>query len=482
MSLHNSTGPTSSQELIDNYPFLIDNLGMLEQLIKRGPGQTVAFITRPEAKLLAETMVAFANADGGTILLGVTSEGGVVDYLTDEDVEAQLVQAMIMCRPPVVTEWEQRELPAGIVVALKVMRSPELHALSDGRVLIRSGRENKPPSGEVIRHLAATKSSGDFESEPIEGATLVDLSKEVLDEYLKLRQEHGGPPLRGTLQDHLVEIGAMVEDGTPTVAGLLLFGKYPQAFLPQSGIVFVKFLGKEARGRDGMAGYGRRVEITGPLARMIERAWNVINEEMQVEAIVDGLRRKEVPEYPPFSLREALVNSVCHRDYRLTGRRVEIRMYENRLEVISPGGLPGYITLDNIVEEHFSRNPRIVAGLFQWGYIEELGLGIDRMIEEMLEYGHSAPDFEAKPYSFTVRLHNIRERRPEPLRWPTNMNERQMRAMSFVEERGRITNRDYRQVCPDVNPETLRLDLVDLVDKGLLLKIGDKKGTYYILK
>jgi ATP-dependent DNA helicase RecG len=347
--------------------------------------------------------------------------------------------------------------------------------------LIRVGAQNKPMGGEAIRHLAATKSSGDFESEPVAGATLVDLDKAVLDEYMRLRAERGHRASTGTLQDHLVDIGAMIEDGTPTVGGLLLFGKHPQTFLPQSGLIFVKFLGKEARGRDGLAGYGRRVEIEGPAARIIERAWQVVNEEMRVEAVVNGLRREEVPEYPRFAVREALVNAVCHRDYRLSGRRVEIRMYDDRLELISPGGLPGYITLDNIVDEHFSRNPRLVAGLFQWGYIEELGLGIDRMIEEMLQHGHAPPNFEAKPYSFTVRLHNTLERSPAT-RWQSNMNERQLRAMSLIDQQGRITNRDYRQLCPDVNPETLRLDLVDLVDKGLLLKIGDKKGTYYILK
>jgi ATP-dependent DNA helicase RecG len=457
-------------------------MSMLEQLLQRGPGQSIEFIAHPEARLLAETMVAFANTDGGTILLGVNTRGQVVDYLTDDDVEGQLLRAMVMCRPPVVTEWEQYQHPKGVVVALKIARSPELHALVDGRVLIRAGAYNKPPGGEVIRHLAATKSSGDFEAESVAGATLADMDKAVLDEYMRLRQERGERPLRGTLQDHLVDIGAMQEDGTPTVAGILLFGKQPQTFLPQSGIIFVKFYGKEARGRDGLAGYGRRVEIDGPLARMIERAWNITVEEMQTEAIVEGLRRKEMPEYPRFAVREALVNAVCHRDYRLSGRRVEIRMFSDRLEVISPGGLPGYITLDNIVEEHFSRNPRLVAGLFQWGYIEELGLGIDRMIEEMLEHGHTAPDFEAKPYAFTVRLHNIRERSPALQRWPTNMNERQMKALSYMEANGRITNREYRQICPGVNAETVRLDLADMVDKGLLLKIGEKKGTYYILK
>ncbi|MDX1524554.1 MAG: ATP-binding protein, partial [Anaerolineae bacterium] len=457
------------------------NLAMLKELIKRGPGQLAAFMATPDADLLAETMVAFANADGGTIFIGLDEQGAVQDYLASDAAETSLVKALVRCRPPVVTHWEQHELPKGVVVALKIDRSPELHALADGRVLIRAGRENRPLGGEAIPHLAATKSSGDFEGEPVTGATLVDLDKDLLDEYLSRRKERGTPLPVGTLQDHLVEIGAMTEDGTPTVTGMLLFGKHPQTFLPQSGLIFVKFHSKEARGRDGLAGYGRRVEVEGSLARVIERAWSVITDEMRVEAVVTGLKREERPEYPHFAVREALVNAVCHRDYRLSGRRVEVRMYEDRLEVISPGGLPGFITLDNIVEDHFSRNPRVVSGLFQWGYIEELGLGIDRMIEEMLEHGHPAPDFEAKPYSFTVRLHNVLERRPE-VHWSTNMNERQMRVMALVERQGRVTNREYRQICPDVNPETLRLDLADLVEKGLLLKIGEKKGTYYILK
>ncbi|MEJ5199081.1 MAG: ATP-binding protein, partial [Anaerolineae bacterium] len=183
-------------------------------------------------------------------------------------------------------------------------------------------------------------------------------------------------------------------------------------------------------------------------------------------------------------VREALVNAVCHRDYRLTGRRVEIRQFDDRLEVTSPGGLPGYITLDNIVEEHFSRNPRLVNGLFEWGYIEQLGLGIDRMIEEMVQAGHPQPEFKATPYSFTVILRRnvapvARRAIPE---WATGMNERQIRAIQYLQETGRITNREYHELCPDVSAETLRLDLNDLVEKGLLMKIGDKKGTYYILK
>jgi ATP-dependent DNA helicase RecG len=372
----------------------------------------------------------------------------------------------------------------GTVYALKVARSAELHSLQDGRVLVRMGTEIHPLGGDQIRQLAATKSSGDYELEAVPGATRDDLDEAVIAEYIEKRQVRHKKTFSGTPDEALREIGALDSQNKPTVAGMLLFGKNPQQYIHQSGFVFVKFIGTEPRGEDGLAGYGRREEITGPLARVIERAWQVIYEEMAMGAVVKGLEREEITEYPPFAVREALVNAVCHRDYRLRGRRIEVRMYSDRMELISPGGLPGFITVDNLVEEHFSRNPRIVAGLFQWGYIEELGLGIDRMIEEMVQRGHQPPKFKDQPHSFTVTLFNARERKAAPAggAWSKSMNERQARALTYIKDRGSITNRDYREICPDVSPETLRLDLTDLVDRGILLKIGAKKGTYYILK
>jgi ATP-dependent DNA helicase RecG len=218
---------------------------------------------------------------------------------------------------------------------------------------------------------------------------------------------------------------------------------------------------------------------------------------MRVGAIVKGLEREEVLEYPEFAVREALVNAVCHRDYRMRGRRIEVRKYADRMEIISPGGLAGFITLDNIIEEHFSRNPRLVQGLFQWGYIEELGLGVDRMIEDMVAAGHPSPKFNATPYNFTVTMSNVKERRATPnisINLPSadaqvtttsgtmTVNERQARAIQYIRDHGRITNRDFQTICPNVTPETLRTDLSDLVEKNVLMRVGEKKGTYYIIK
>jgi ATP-dependent DNA helicase RecG len=444
------------------------------------PGQRLILLPEADPALLAENLVALANSEGGLIILGMESDGRLAGPIWEEEAEEALRLAAGMCSPPVPSRSGSTDIADGRLVTIDVSRSTLLHSLADGRVLVRSGQENRPLGGPDIGRLAASKSSPDFETESVAGASQDDFDSEILDEYMSKRESRGVSKI-GPLSTFLFEVGAVDSQGQPTVAGILLFGANPQAFMPQSGIVFVKFPGKEPRAEEGSAGYGRRAEFTGPVARLVERAWNVIWEEMRVGAVVSGLQRQELTEYPPFAVREALVNAVAHRDYRIRGRRIEVRMYSDRLEIISPGDLPGYITVDNIVEEHYSRNPLLVHGLFQWGYIEELGLGIDRMIEEMVQAGHEPPQFKATPYSFTVALSNVRQRAAVP-KWTRNMNDRQVRALNYVRDNGSITNREYRMICSGVTAETLRLDLVDLVERGLLLKIGAKKGTYYIQK
>jgi ATP-dependent DNA helicase RecG len=452
-------------------------------LEKPEQGPRVAFLEKADSDVIAETLVAFANTEGGTIIFGLKEDGEPASKKIEaQTLEKALKAADTACNPPVVVgTWEQIESEKGTLFTLRVPRSIELHALSDGRVLIRSGVKNRPLGGQEILKLASAKSTGDYELEVVPGATMDDFSNKIITEYLTKRAERTKRPYNGKIADLMKEIGAVNDEGKATVSGILLFAEYPQHWLPQSSVVFAKFVGKTPRGENGLAGYTRREELTGPLPRLIENSWNLIWSEMAVSAVVKGLEREETYEYPQFAVREAIVNAICHRDYRLKGRRIEIRMYSDRLEVISPGGLPGFITVENIVDEHFSRNPRIVNGLFQWGYIEELGLGIDRMMEVMQQAGHKPPYFDARPYSFAVTLYNERERQKPP-EWARNTNHRQARALQYIREHGSITNREYRSLCQGVSAETLRLDLADMVEQGILLKVGSKKGTYYILK
>ena len=476
------------------------------RLTVTGEGSRLAFLPAADADLIAENMVAFANTEGGIIVVGLHADGAPAAAIAGHELDRALKQADGLYSPPVVIEnWEEAIVEATVrrgasatdgdngaragpaiserasAFAIRVPRSTELHALADGRVLIRSGKVNRPLGGQEIQRLASAKNTGDFETEAVPGATMDDFSRVMIDEYLDKRAERSKRPQNGEANRLLAEIGAITADGRPTVCGLLLFSEYPQRWLPQSSVVFAKFVGKTPRGESGLAGYSRREEVIGPVPRLIESTWNLVWSEMAISAVVKGLEREETFEYPQFAVREALVNAICHRDYRLRGRRIEVRMFSDRLEVISPGGLPGFITVENIKEEHFSRNPRLVGGLFHWGYIEELGLGIDRMIEVMEQAGHSPPKFDARPYSFALALHNERAQPALP-EWSRDTNPRQARALQYIRETGSITNREYRSLIQAVSSETLRLDLVDLVDKGILTRVGAKKGTYYVLR
>jgi ATP-dependent DNA helicase RecG len=454
-------------------------------ILHQKPGPQWAFVPHADAEEIAQTLVAFANSEGGTLCLGVGADGRLGTIFTPEEAADALMSAQRICRPPVPTQWQQEQVPGGAIVILRIDRGGEVHSLNDGRILVRKGAENAQADGAELDRLLAARPTGDFETQAVTGATREDLDEDVIVDYLEKRQARNPRHTILPKDKLLQQIGALSEDLTPTVSGMLLFGKEPQLFLPQSRAIFVKFADTGPRGPEGSFGYGRREEFLGPLPAIIDRAWRVIWEEMDKRSTVRGLQRQEETEYPSSAVREALVNAVAHRDYRLTGRSIEIRMYTDRMEVTSPGGLPAHITVDNIVEEHYSRNPRLVNGLYQWGYIEELGLGVDRMIEDMLKAGHPPPIFEAKTHRFTVTLHNTRDQaRAMQMGQPGEgtMNERQMKALEYIQRNGSITNSDYRLICPQVGPETLRLDLADLVARGVLLKIGDKRGTRYIMK
>ena len=436
---------------------------------------------------MAETILAFANSDGGTLVLGISGSGELGQIFAEDEVESALQSALSQCRPPVHTEWQHEQLRGHSIVALSVPRSGEVHTTADGRVLVRKGSQNRPIEQSDIDKLMSARPASEFELQSVPGSSREDFDETVIDSYIEQRQKRN--PRHAVMSKNrlLQQIGAMTVDEIPTVNGLLLFGREPQLFLPQARATFVKFADVQPRKSDGGFGYGRREELIGPLPDIIERANRIIWEEMDKKASVttvgsNALRRREVTEYPTLAIREALVNAVAHRDYRITGRGIEIRMYSDRLEITSPGGLPAHITIDNIVEEHYSRNPRIVNGLYQWGYIEELGLGVDMMIEDMINSGHLPPEFDAKGHRFTVIFYNSKDSAQMLMQWEQNMNERQIKAAEYVQRHNSITNREYRDLCPHVGAETLRLDLADLVKKGVLLRIGEKRGTRYILK
>jgi len=444
----------------------------------------LAYLPDPDARTLAETIVALANASGGTIIVGL-DELGQFNSFASEDLGPVLERALSLCQPRFgeaeLPRWYYEQVPQGQIAEIVVRPTPYQMSVEGREVYVRSGRDNVRLALEQVARGRSLEAPADFEDQSVPGATLDDLDDEIIEEYRQNRIRRGPRGESFTRIELLRDAGAVDAAGRPTSAGILLFGRNPQLYFAQVGIVVVRFRGTSLReAAKGPERYSRRLEVVGPAPRLIERTWQALYEEIHLSSVTNGLAREERYEYPLEAVREAVVNAVCHRDYALPGQRIEIRLFDDHMEITSPGRLPGHITLDNLLDEHYSRNPRLVRGLFYWGYIEELGQGIDIIVDAMRREHHPPPEFGEGARSFTVILSNQIDRLEAE--YGEDLNARQLMALRYLKENEHISNREYRQLCPDVTAETLRLDLRDLVTRGIILQVGSKRGTYYVLK
>ncbi len=453
--------------------------------LRADQGPTLAFLPDlANPRRLAETLVALANAHGGTVVIGVNTAGRPSGIASPREAQDRTVAAALQADPPLVLPLPEIVTVDGVDVCVVHVPPGLSHAYSlKGQYLTRTGKENRPLTTPELRALLLARGTVSFESLPA-----MDARPEDLDEVLAARYLERLPGLAATsLTAALLARGCLKATGpgdaatVPTYAGLLLFGRNPQQFLPSAEIIAVRYAGAT------MGDEFVREDIQGTLPQQIRRAEAFIAANVRRGMRIRSFTREEVPEYPLAVAREAVVNAVAHRDYSVRGDSIRLLMFSNRLEVYSPGRLPGHVTLDNLLTERFSRNEVIVQVLSDLGFIERLGYGIDRMIAAMQEAGLPAPRFEETAAGFRVTLYGhgdgLVSAAPQEQRWGNLLlNPRQEQAMAYVAEHGRITNSAFQALCPDVSPETIRRDLADLVDKDLLMKIGEKRATYYIMK
>lgn len=464
------------------------------QLIKGGRGGRLDwFGEQPQTQPVAETMTAMANSQGGVILLGVTGPTGTILGVRNasEAVDTAL-QAALSIDPPLIIPLPQvirlngkplvmMSIPAGM---------PHVYAL-EGRYLHRKGSENALLRADELRRLIMGRGEASFETEAARGAALADLDWDRARAYAANLSGIG----ETTAEQLLIKRGCLVDEGgllRPTNAGILLFGRDPQRFIRGADITAVRFAGETMSDRFS------RQDIAGTLPDQIRRA-----EMFLVDHLRKGVQlgstmvRDESFEYPMEAARELVVNAVAHRDYRISGDGIRLYVFSNRMEVTSPGRLPGPVTIDNIKDERFSRNPAIVQVLADMGFIERLGYGVDRVIDLMQQQQLRAPQFQETDGGFQVVLRNelVSPAAGEAVAAPREVrfngqyhgheiNPRQEAALIFLNKDGgplRITNSDLQALCPDVHPETIRRDLADLVTKNILRKMGQKRGSYYVL-
>lgn len=442
---------------------------------------------------IAQCMVAMANSEGGLLILGVT-DGRVTGVDNTESAIDRALQAALLIEPklvigmPDIVQAEGKNvvgihIPAGL---------PHVYALQ-GRYLQRRGTENIPLKPLDLRLLMLQRGEISFEAEIAQGASLSDIDWDKAMAYAKSLRGRGDE----TTEELLLRRGCLArhEDNLrPTNAGILLFGKDPQRFVRGAEITAVRFAGVT------MSDTFSRQDIIGTLPDQIRRAETFLIDHLRKEVkLLHTMERQDIYEYPLEAARELVVNAVAHRDYSIVGDGIRLYIFSNRMDVNSPGGLAGPVTVDNIKDERFSRNPIIVQVLADMGFIEKLGYGVDRVIELMREHNMREPEFHERAGGFLVTLSKApieapKPRKAEPERpLPVTqfngiyhsiaVNPRQEVAIALLLEsnNGRVTNSDLQGLFPDVHPETIRRDLVDLVNKQILLKMGEKRGSYYVL-
>lgn len=435
---------------------------------------------------LASVLVGMANTAGGTVLLGITPRSGQIQGVRDPgEMLDRVFQAALLADPPLVLPVP-RVCPAGQtqVVWITVPAGlPNVYSL-EGRYLGREGTQTNPLPARRLRQLLLERGVIQFESQVPPNATLNDLDPQQVRAYV---QALNLPATETPVSDNevLLRRGCLKQvrqELCPTYAALLLFGRQPQQWLPSATILSARF---------GGVSFGDRFvkqDIFGTLPEQLRQAEAFLRSNLKNVVRLVGLAHQETPEYPPEAVRELLVNAVAHRDYNLQGDSIHLNLFADRIEVHSPGGLPGPVTLDNLLEARFSRNAVIVQVLSDLGFVERLGYGLDRVVTVMRQNGLRPPRFEEVAGSFRVTLFGEDEL-PAASALPDlsvyrglQLHPRQEMALAHLARRRRITSREYQELCPDVHAETLRRDLADLVARGVLIKVGDKRATYYILK
>jgi len=369
---------------------------------------------------LAKELVAFSNFEGGMVLLGV-EDNHTISGITRPNLEQWVMNACRdKIRPAIIPFYEVvRDLEPGKDVAVvRVPRGADVHSQwynNRHTYYIRVGTQSREPTPEELSRLFQQRGTFRAELRPVSGADLADLDRRRLKDYFgRVRQQD----VPGDSDDTgwttlLINTEIMVEGGV-TVSGMLLFGRNPNRFLPQAGIDAVALPGLEkdyaAKGRAALRGpMTPLLNVDGDLVEsgLVEQAVEFVGRNTGVSAQLDGgARRSERPTYPVEAVREGVVNALIHRDYLLSNTDIELAIYANRLEIISPGRLPNGITPERMrAGTRASRNQLLKDVMRDYGYLEHMGMGIPRkIIRSMKNHNNTEPELIEEGERFTLRL------------------------------------------------------------------------------
>jgi ATP-dependent DNA helicase RecG len=411
----------------------------------------------------------FANAQGGLIFIGKDDNGnavGIDNYkkLMD-DIPNKIRNAIgIMVEVNLHEEAGKRFIeivthPYSVPISLR------------GRYYYRSGSTKQELTGASLNEFLLKKSGKTWDDVVEPRASFDDIDEKTVSTFLKASENAGRLPENEDLAlPDLFEKLRLTENGQLKRAALVLFGKDPGKFYPNT---FVKI------GRFGKDDADIKFQETeeGNIIQLLQAVLNQLNHKFLIRLIeFEGMHRIEKGEYPVAAIREMLLNALVHRNFM--GAPIQIRVYDDKINIWNEGTLPVGLTLDALKRSHSSRprNPIIADVCFKGGYIDAWGRGTIKIIDTCRQAELPEPEMKELDGGFIITLFKD-NLTPEQLA-KLGLNDRQVKAVLFVKEKGKITNSEY-QILNEISDRTALRDIEELTEKGILIKEGEKKGTYY---
>lgn len=363
---------------------------------------------------LAPHISAFANADGGTLVIGVKDKNRALEGISfiGEDRINELIHApRTTCKP--MPEYKEEYIDVinengqpDRILLLHISASPDqIIRTSSDATYLRIGDKSCEMKGENLRNLEYTKGTRHFEDELNMDASIDDLDRTLLSAYKSLLGADG------VSDEQVLKSRGFIKKRDNinylTNAAVLLFAENIQQFYPNCRIRFIRYDGSSAGvGTDINIIRDKSIEM--PLLRIIDEAKQFVTTQLREFTALDQEtgKFKIIPEYPEFAWLEGIVNAVAHREYAMTGSFIKISMYDDRLEIESPGRLPNIVTLENIRETRYSRNPRITRVLTEFGWVRELNEGVKRIYSDMEKFFLDEPEYSEPEQSVRLILKN----------------------------------------------------------------------------
>ncbi len=443
-------------DLLDTVTITLEDV---EKLVSRDEGHFLDYKSKEIApSRLTKTVSAFGNADGGEILLGVSEDRGAKKWVGFDDLEqanahVQLInQVLPLGQGAKIQPIVCADFP-GVVLQIEVEKSREIVLSSDGTAYVRRGAQNLPVGdGEPMERLRLTKGITSFETQTVKASEeIITNSTETIEFILEI-VPHQEP-------DNWLRKQNLIVNGNPTVAGVILFAEEPQALLPKRcGVKVYRYRTSEDEGtREALDGTPDTIE--GCLYKQVYAS--VATTKQIIEAI-----RRMTPtglievEYPEETLHEIITNALLHRDYSIPDD-VHIRVYDNRVEVESPGILPGHITPQNILDERFARNGSLVRIInkFPNPPNKDVGEGLNTAFRAMQQLRLRQPEIAQGENSVLVTIRHEQLASPE------------QRIMDYLETHESISNGVAREICVIREDWRIRTLFGRMVDAGMIEKV-----------